>query len=79
MGYMSMRELNANVSKAMAEAEAGEDIILTRNGKPVLRVTRESVPNDEERAVAAAQLVALMERGIAGLHGPATYDERTGR
>jgi prevent-host-death family protein len=79
MGVMSIRELNANVSRALSQAEAGEDIVLTRNGKPVLRLTREGVPDVEDRRKAAvAKLFALMERGI-DFGGPATYEERTGR
>lgn len=77
MGYMSIRELNANVSKAMAQAEAGDDIILTRNGKPVLRVTREGVDNREaQRRTGLARLRELTHRGIS-LGGRATYEERT--
>lgn len=79
MGFMSIRELNSNVSKALSQAEAGEDIVLTRNGKPVLRITREGVDASEaERLRALAQLRELMKKGI-DLGGPATYDERTGR
>ena len=32
MGVMSVRELNANLSKALARAEAGEVIEITKNG-----------------------------------------------
>ena len=79
MGVMSIRELNANVSKALAQAEAGDDIVLTRNGKPVLRLTREGVGEaDGKRRRACEQLLKLMETGI-DLGGPATYEERTGR
>lgn len=79
MGHMSIRELNANVSKAMAQAETGEDLILTRNGKPVLRLTKDGVPvASHERETAIAELIALMERGV-DLGGRATYEERTGR
>ena len=77
MSYMSVRELNANVSKAIAQAEAGEDIILTRNGKPVLRVTRDGVePDTGKRQAALARIMATMHHGI-DLGGRATYEERT--
>lgn len=41
MGIMSIRELNANLSKAISRAEAGETIKITRNGKVVANVTPE--------------------------------------
>jgi antitoxin (DNA-binding transcriptional repressor) of toxin-antitoxin stability system len=76
---MSIRELNANVSRALSVAEAGDDIVLTRKGKPFLRITREGV-NDAEarRASAVARLREMMAAGV-DLGGPASYEERTGR
>jgi antitoxin (DNA-binding transcriptional repressor) of toxin-antitoxin stability system len=79
MTYMSVRELNANISKALADAETGEDLILTRNGRPFLRVTREGISDREaKREQALVSLRALIDRGI-DFGGPATYEERTGR
>ena len=79
MSVMSIRELNANVSRALSQAESGEDIVLTRNGKPVLRITREGVNDREERRQAAvAGLRELLKKKLP-LGGPATYEERTGR
>lgn len=78
MSYMSIRDLNANVSRALAQAETGEDIVLTRNGKPVLRITREGVHDREaKRLEAIERMRARMAAGFPGLHGPATYEERT--
>lgn len=79
MGLMSVRELNANVSRALAQAESGDDIVLTRHGKPVLRITREGIDDRaEQRREAVEQLKALLAQGVP-LGGPATYDDRTGR
>jgi antitoxin (DNA-binding transcriptional repressor) of toxin-antitoxin stability system len=79
MTYMSVRELNANISKALADAETGEDLILTRNGRPFLRVTREGIGDREaKREQALVSLRALMDQGI-DFGGAASYDERTGR
>lgn len=81
MGVMSIREFNTNMSKAIARAEAGEVIRITRNGKPVARLVpdRQSRMDDPEFRAAYARMVNRMERGIPGLTGPATYEERTGR
>ncbi len=81
MGVMSIRELNANMSKAIARAEAGEVIDITRNGKAVveLRAKRKNKLDDPEFRAAYERFVQRMETGIPGLTGPATYEERTGR
>ena len=79
MGAMSIREFNSNISKALSAAEKGEDIVLTRHGKQVLRVTREGVEEGFRQNVErdVARMRELMEQGI-DLGGPFTYDERTG-
>lgn len=75
---MSIRELSANTSRGLALAEV-EDLILTKHGKPWLRVTRDGVEDGEARRQAAIKrLTELMDEGIP-LGGPATYEERTGR
>lgn len=77
MSFMSVRELNANVSRALSAAENGEDIVLTRKGKPFLRITREGVEGAGAKRAAVARLRAMMDEGF-DLGGPASYDERTG-
>lgn len=81
MGVMSIRELNANLSKALARAEAGEIIEITRNGKPIveLRTKRVNKMDDPEFRAARERMMKRMTKGIPGLKGPATYEERTGR
>jgi antitoxin (DNA-binding transcriptional repressor) of toxin-antitoxin stability system len=81
MGVMSIREFNANMSKAIARAEAGEVIEITRNGKAIveLRAKRKNRLDDPEYRAAYERMLAGMREGIPGLNGPATYEERTGR
>lgn len=81
MGVMSIRELNANLSKAISRAEAGEVIDITRNGKVVteLRAKRKNKLDDPKFKAAYERMVKGFETGIPGLSGPATYEERTGR
>jgi antitoxin (DNA-binding transcriptional repressor) of toxin-antitoxin stability system len=81
MGVMSIRELNANLSKAISRAEAGEVIDITRNGKVVteLRAKRKNKLDDPKFKAAYQRMVKGFETGIPGLSGPATYEERTGR
>jgi antitoxin (DNA-binding transcriptional repressor) of toxin-antitoxin stability system len=81
MGIMSIREFNANVSKAFAKVKAGETIKVTSNGKVIATVIPERVNrmDDPEFRAARERLLERMERGIPGLKGPFTYEERTER
>ena len=79
MGVLSIREFNSNVSKAIAAVEAGEDIVLTRNGLRIARITREGLDESKtRRETDLKRLRQLMSEGI-DLGGAATYDERTSR
>ena len=81
MGVMSIREFNANVSKAIAKVEAGETLEITKNGKVIaeLRPKRANRMDDPEYRAKYEKMLAGMREGIPGLSGPATYEERTGR
>jgi antitoxin (DNA-binding transcriptional repressor) of toxin-antitoxin stability system len=78
MGVISMREFNANISRAFARVDAGEDMIITRRGKPPLRLGPAELPDDQKRREEAyKRLCELMDSDI-DFGGPATYEERTG-
>jgi prevent-host-death family protein len=79
MRSLSIRELNSQVSQTIAAVEAGEEVVITRNGRPVARLVRERTidRNSPEWQAAFKAMVEGMERGIPGFGGPATYEERT--
>ena len=81
MASISVRELNANLSRVITRAEAGEVIDITRNGKAVaeLRAKGSSLMDDPAVREVHSRMVAALREGIPGLSGPATYEERTGR
>ena len=81
MGVMSIREFNANASKAFAKVEAGETIKVTKNGKVIASVVPERVNRMDEPEYRAKweAMMADMRKGIPGLKGPFTYEERTER
>lgn len=81
MGVMSIRELNANTSKALAKVEAGEVLDITKNGRVIaeIRPKRKNRMDDPKFRAAYERMSERMERGIPCLKGPATYEERTGR
>lgn len=63
---MSMREANQNFSELARRVEAGEEIVVTRHGKAVLRMvpaqSRERVPTPEQEA-AWQRLLATARQG----------------
>lgn len=81
MSVMSIREFNANISKAISKVESGEVIKLTRNGKVIASVVPERVNHmdDPEYRAKHTKMMALLREGLPGLKGPASYEERTGR
>jgi antitoxin (DNA-binding transcriptional repressor) of toxin-antitoxin stability system len=81
MGVMSIREFNANTSAAFAKVEAGEVIEVTRNGKVIaeIRPKRANRMDDPEFRKNWENMIEHMRKGIPGLKGPFSYEERTGR
>jgi antitoxin (DNA-binding transcriptional repressor) of toxin-antitoxin stability system len=81
MGVMSIREFNKNTSAAFAKVEAGESLDITKNGKVIaeIRPKRANRMDDPEYRARHQEMMALLRKGLPGLKGPASYEERTGR
>lgn len=81
MTVMSVREFNANVSKAFARVAAGETLDISNNGKIIAEVRpKRAAPRDDPAFQEKLdRLMRVLEKGIPGLSGPATYEERTER
>jgi len=82
MGVMSVRELNADIARALALVEAGETIDITEDGKVIAELRSKKGFNrltDPEFRAAYERAKRGLEIGVPGLTGPATYEERTGR
>jgi prevent-host-death family protein len=64
MREMSVREANQNFSQVIAAAEAGETIIITKNGAPVARITPQAADRSADPAWAGAyaQLAQSLRR-----------------
>lgn len=78
MAALSIRELNANISKVIARVEAGESIDIARNGMVVaeLRPKRPRRADDPAWRQHYERLMRELDAG-AGLGGPFSYEERT--
>ena len=65
MKTVSAREANQSFSKLLGEAARGEEVIITKRGKPVAKlVSVEKGSSDEERQRAIERMVKRMRRGI---------------
>ena len=65
MRTVGAREANQQFSRLLREAEAGQEILITRNGEPVARLSP-AKPKQSAKARAAAlrRLEILMEKGL---------------
>jgi prevent-host-death family protein len=81
MREMSVREANQNFSQVIAAAEAGETIIITKNGAPVARITPQAADRSADPAWASAHaaLAQSLQRPRASmLVGAITEDDLYG-
>ncbi len=59
------REANQRFSRLLREVELGNDVVITRNGKQVARLSGVFAGTDEKaRARATAKMAALMKKGL---------------
>ena len=65
MRRVSAREANQAFSRLLAEAAAGEEIIITRRGEPVAKLGPVSADRvRSKRAAAVKRMMARMRRGV---------------
>jgi prevent-host-death family protein len=82
MREISVREANQNFSQVIAAAEGGETIVVTKNGRPVARIS----PQPEDRAgdpewrarFAALEESLRMKRGSGRRAGIIDEDDKYG-
>lgn len=75
MKCVPAREANQSFSRYLAEAEAGEEIVITRRGKPVARLVPEKPAMTPERRAAIERAIELMEKGLTTKARRFTRDE----
>lgn len=78
MTALSIRELNANISKVIARVEAGESIAVTRNGRVVAEIKPKRPVRDERWWKTYHEMVAVMEKGFPGKIGKITEEDKYG-
>jgi antitoxin (DNA-binding transcriptional repressor) of toxin-antitoxin stability system len=64
MGALSVRELNSNISKALARVEAGETLDITRNGRIVAEIRPKRIIRDVAWWKNYREMVDAMKVGL---------------
>jgi prevent-host-death family protein len=82
MREITVREANQNFSQVIAAAERGETIVVTKNGRPVAKITpqpQDRTSDPEWRASFAALKKSLRsKRGSGTRVGTITEDDKYG-
>lgn len=78
MGVLSIREFNANVSKAIARVEAGETIAIMKNGRVVAELRPRSDDRSAEWKRAYEESAAMMRQGLDLGIGKVTIEDKYG-
>ena len=76
MRHVALSEAKDHLSQFVAAAEGGQEIIITRHGKPAARlVAVEAQPDQKARAVAALDALAAIRAKMRAEGRTATIDE----
>jgi hypothetical protein len=75
---LSVRELNANISRALARVEAGETIDIARNGKVIAELRPKTVIRDAAWQKAYHETVDFLNRGLPLGIGKVTPEDKYG-
>lgn len=78
MGVLSIRDLNANISKALARVEAGEVLDISRNGKVIAEIRPKRPVRDAAWYRAYEESRAFLEKGLPLNVGKITHEDKYG-
>jgi antitoxin (DNA-binding transcriptional repressor) of toxin-antitoxin stability system len=68
-------DAKTRLSELLDRVERGEEIVITRHGRPVARLSRTGPGHDVAAARAAVEALAELGRKIAAESGPFTIEE----
>jgi antitoxin (DNA-binding transcriptional repressor) of toxin-antitoxin stability system len=78
MPAVTVRELNNNISKALARVEAGETLDITRNGKVVAEIRPKPPVRDAMWWKAVRESEEFLRKGLPLHIGKITEDDKYG-
>ena len=80
MKQISIQDFKAQLSAAIAEAESGETIVITRHNEPVARLSPERAPHIHYgKAVGTRRLRPAIRRGTNGRYLTVLSEDRGNR
>ena len=80
MKKISMQDLKAQLSAAIAEAASGETILITRHNEPVARLAPVHVPHlHRGKLFGKAQIVPALKKGTNGRYLKVLLEDRGDR
>ncbi len=78
MDVISVRELNANISKVLARVEAGEALDISKNGKVIAELRPKRPVRDAAWWKAYNESIEFMRRGLPLGIGKVTPEDKYG-
>ena len=78
MTALSVRELNSNISKALARVEAGETLDIMRNGKVIAELRPKERKTDAAWRKAHKESVKVLRKGFPAHIDRITEDDKYG-
>jgi antitoxin (DNA-binding transcriptional repressor) of toxin-antitoxin stability system len=78
MSVVTIRELNANISKVLSRVAAGETLEIMRNGEVIAELRPKNPVRDEKWWRAYRESVDLLSEGLPGKIGKITEDDKYG-
>ncbi len=78
MVALSVRELNSNISRALARVERGETIDITRNGKVVAELRPKRTIRDAKWRKAYLESARVLRKGFPIAAGVISEDDKYG-
>jgi prevent-host-death family protein len=79
MKEISIQDLKANLSAAVAEAESGHVILITRHNRPVARLTPAAVPHTHVGTkLRSSKLKPLLKHATRGRYLTVLLEDRRG-
>ena len=78
MSALSVRELNKNISRALARVEAGETLDIMRNGKIIAELRPKRAVRDAKWRKAYLESVKVLNKGFPIGAGKITEEDKYG-
>jgi len=73
MRHVTAREANQHFSKVLSAVEGGEEVVISKRGKPVAVMSPYQPVQDEEREAAVAEFLKLLDQPLIPAEGFRTY------